>query len=285
MDIQLAFRETGQKTSYGEVYMAYGFVRARGGVFDIERVAHFGIRQDGRGAIVEIGLTGVSSNLDIDDNHRLSCGLDSLLTATNWPLSVSGLSLFMRETRLDPIDPCHQVLGVVGFVTSFPMPLLVDQDAIHAFSGPSMAFARPDLERRPERGMVELSRGMKPDQVLRQPLWGFGENPVGLRATLELGICDLLDRQRELSRSDPRSEMDEAELVTITSELRSYGLPGPGSTDVTFQKAMQWLAENHPHLLTARSGDPADREAIEEYGAAMKSAVIAVTTNTAPSPR
>jgi hypothetical protein len=283
MDIQLAFRNGSSKLHAYSVYMSCGFVRARVGALEAERVCHFHTRLEGDD-LKQVTPSGLVSTLDLSDRERLSSGMGDLLRHTAWRLPVTeGLSLFLRRSRVDAQLDDHEVFSVVGMLLVDPSRR-IDEDTIHAFAGSGIGFARPDLSRRPEGGLIELVRGMNWDSVLKQPIWGFTEDPVGLWSTLELGVCDLLDRYNALNDMGGEG-VETAEFADIKAQLWDLGLPGPGRTDDVYRHVREQLAENHPDLVRRPSGDPRSKIEIEAMQSTMAQAVRAALVATRPGLR
>lgn len=251
MRMQLAFRATSHKIGERQVSMVAGFVSAMPGQLPAEGIAEMGVLDGTPEGITELGpIRHIYFPSREHDPNYLSYGMGSFVTQRFWDIPARGqvLQLYCREVRM----PSDHLLGQVYAVESLialsekmaPAYDLISVFAQHregfSMSGALGREIHPDWDIPP---LVEATRGNSLAAFFRMPLWGFGDEPVGLVATMHPKVCDAYDRYRWGPETDRKPE-----LVAL---IRDAGLDWPKQTD--YLTAISSIRGKYPGFLENRS--------------------------------
>jgi hypothetical protein len=114
-----------------------------------------------------------------------------------------------------------------------------------------MVFAgRSGLERRFEEGSVDMvarMRGEAMSALLRDALWGFGDEAYGLPGTMRLENYHKLDRYQELVFADDRTPEEDAEFNELRAFMRYAGLDTL-EKDETFRRFVKEMRDQFPEF-------------------------------------
>lgn len=278
MRMQVAFRAASEKSHGRNTYMVAGVL------------AHPLVSQLRPETIAAMSVIGSSTIEAVrfeaayrpDEHNKLdlaASGLGSLVTRRMWELPRVGdvLQIFLRDTLIEPPVDDHEVYAFSGLLVVDP-DMVVDCDAIYCFDGAAgtLAYAgKLGVDIRPEwgsPGMVERTRGCQLDSFLHEPLWGFGDEAVGLRSTMRLDVNSLVDRHSMLWILETPTPQQAREVEELERQLHPQGL-GRGFRDDNFKAAMKVYHQRFPDLVTRSSSTPVTRSLIAEFDEAMRAAI------------
>lgn len=128
----------------------------------------------------------------------------------------------------------------------------------HSSKRDMLLAGRSGIERRPQLGEVDITermRGNGMDQLLKLPLWGFGEEAYALPGTMSLEMYTKLDRYHELLFARSLSDDETTELDDLREIMRPAGL-NMIERDEVFREYCREMRHAHPefrahHPLTA----------------------------------
>lgn len=160
-----------------------------------------------------------------------SCEVTDLATKEVWVgHGKSGLSeMFFRRTKAAPSRNGLVVMAVVG-MTSLHPSIEVNVASVFQYHRQVDAYeyeGRVGIDLKPEWGapdMKDLTAGRSLMAFLRQPVWGFGDEPICLPSTMRLDFLKKFDDYRSLDLANDRTADDEARLQTILPEIMAAGM-------------------------------------------------------------
>lgn len=162
----------------------------------------------------------------------------------------------LRETELPPSVDGGVVFAFSGFLHFKPRQNFNFENLLWFENAPGdpehqMVFAgRSGFERRPEEGPVEMvvrMTGHSMSAMLRDPLWGFGEEAYGLPGTMRLENYQKLDRYQDLMFTDDRTPEEDAELDELSVFMRYAGLDTL-EKDETFRAFVKEMRDQFPEF-------------------------------------
>jgi hypothetical protein len=132
--------------------------------------------------------------------------IGSLITQSFWTvpvLNIEGGSIFTRRTRMPAADGC-EILMFAGVLKLKGRPL--DETVIHELGPSSRVDSELELlgvtafdvvSRRPCPDLEKM-KGNSFNELLKLPIWGFGDEPAGFRSTMSLDVIDQCIEMEEL---------------------------------------------------------------------------------------
>lgn len=282
--MQLAFRESNQKWHDRRISVVAGFVDCMPGELPAEGMVQLLVRSGGSDQVLDLGAPEILPWPDRQyDPNYLGYGMGSFVTQSIWrfPENQNVLQLYCREVRMQSRELLGQVYAVEGLVvTATQEP---DYEAISIFKGGKRGLqyvgrlgheVRPDWNIPP---MVNQTMGESLAAFFRMPLWGFGQEPVGMVNTMHPKVCDLYD----LYHYGPKDAQDER----IEDFMRQAGL-AQSPLGQEFSSVVKELQKAHPGYLEGRrSATPETRSEMDVFSWRMSVAVKKVLdANEDPSP-
>lgn len=211
-----------------------GFVEMEGQVDD--EMVH-GVAMLGNGDGITLTATGTRLAPEYDFTD---CDIDAILRSHSWPRpevasGMDGGGLLLRRTRV-----------ASGSGTIFILIGLMSTDALR---DQTMVQIAGDAEGVMVVWAETCARSLKTNgstlsQVLKLPMWGWGEEPWGIVCTLNLATIDECRRYEELLAGEPEKEPGEREAL-------ERGRPGSvfycSRTDSSYQRfKAEWLRRYGP---------------------------------------
>ncbi len=206
---QIYFRDQDVTADGAPVVGGVGIIEVPQGHFAENAVR--GLTMTGGPDRFELSLTSYFRDV-ADDDHVAAAEIDSAALLPVWPLpsplvgDVDGGGIMVRRTRM-PAAPGMEIVSCVALLKA-PAKRLA-RDVMYAISGhldtpPDVTDPRhmPFSGRlvcadpRPVPGLV--SRGHNLHQLLKQPVWGFGEEGRAFNSTMSLALIDLCDEAQAL---------------------------------------------------------------------------------------
>ncbi|NTF17142.1 hypothetical protein G6L37_01690 [Agrobacterium rubi] len=243
MKMQIAFRETSTVRHGHTVAMAGGVIEIAPEEwqdFDEKALAFkfdFVPALDHAVVVTAVGATRPIADPDGWLQNTLEVGtLEDLLTNRldrAIPNQDHNADFVLRQTELPASVEDGRVFAFSGIMhlkpdQKFGFENLSWFESLEGGDDHVMMFAgRSGLERRKELGPVDMVEGMRGESMsamLRQPLWGFGDEPYGLPGTMRLDVYRKLDRYYELFFEENRTSDEQAEFEDVREFMRCAGL-------------------------------------------------------------
>lgn len=166
------------------------------------------------------------------EDQMASCDIDALLLQDmHWavPNEVHNGDIFLRLTDLPPSEAGARVFAFTGFLhldrdQDFDFKSLLQFESWGRSAGQSVPLGRVVREGFPQVNMTEMMRGMAMSSLLKQPIWGFGEERYALPGAMRL------DRYKELSTyykmffNEQRTPEQDKQFKEVEQKLQGFGL-------------------------------------------------------------
>lgn len=158
--------------------------------------------------------------------------VSSFATKHVWltPRKPGDCEMFLRRTRMSPSSGGLEVMAFTA-MAAVHRDARVDDQAVmqYRFDGDDTFLfeGRVGEDLKPEWGAPDMkarTAGNSLMAFLREPVWGFGTEPMSLPSSMRLDFLDRLDEYRELELQAARTEEGENRLRRLEPEMRSQGM-------------------------------------------------------------
>lgn len=183
--------------------------------------------------------------------HRPTAGTDltAMVTQSVWgvPTCRGHCEMFLLKSLVEPSRPGLAVMAATGIV-AIAAESQVDQDGIFQCSWDQDRFVyegRLGEDLRPEWGaptMAGRTRGHALRQFLREPVWGFGDEPVSLPWQMPLGFAEQFDEYLRLALLDEKSDEETAAHAELRKRMATEAMDNV-DRDPMFKGMLRGLKE------------------------------------------
>lgn len=240
MKLQIAFRDTGHVENGFKTVVAIGLIEFR----DLPGGSEAPEGMIGEFIVDMVNDQGALRPCQAVDQERYRFPKDrwghkpwpetsapDMITESVWkaPWFNGGSEFFLLRTRVEPSSEGLAVMCMAGLV-AVKGQLQVNQDSVFQMDHDGERFVfegKVGEDLRPEWGAPELAtklRGCAFSSFLRQPVWGFGTEPVGIGWHMSLPFAEAFDRYRDLALKDKRDEWEEGEHAVLLKRMSAAGM-------------------------------------------------------------
>lgn len=202
-----------------------------------------------------LSLTSYAVDMNQEDHAGTLVGeIDLAATAPVWPLPTSipeafGGGLMVRRTRM-PAAAGMEVVSCVAVLKAPPGRLT--RDVMYSVTGalepPGAVNERTQMpigghlvcsSPKPVPGLV--ARGNHLHQMLKQPVWGFGPEPMAFTSTMSLALIDECDELAELQAIEKPNPEQLKRLALLRASEAGWvlGISRGDKDFAAFRKAME----------------------------------------------
>ena len=247
---QLYFRDQGIANDGAPVAGGVGILEVPQGHF-AENIVR-GLIMTGGPNSFALSLTNYAVDMNQEDHAWTLAGeIDVAATVPVWPLPTAlpdalGGGMMVRRTRM-PAAMGMEVVSCVAILKAPPGRLTRDvmYSVAGALEATGYANARDPSGHfvcsspKPVPGLV--ARGNHLHQMLKQPAWGFGPEPMAFTSTMSLAIIDECDELAELQAIEKPNPEQSNRLATLRAGEAGWvlGISRGDKDFVAFRKAME----------------------------------------------